>query len=69
MQKKTFQIADMHCSSCAMRLESIEDELEGVRSVRASYQKARMEVEFDETVVTEAMIVEAVKEKGYQVVV
>jgi len=67
MIKKTFSIADMHCTACAMRLESIEDELEGVRSVRASYQKARMEVEFDETRVTEAMIVEAVKEKGYQV--
>lgn len=69
MVKKTYKIADMHCTACAMRLESIEDELAGVRSVRASYQKARMEVEFDETVVTEAMIVEAVKEKGYQVVV
>lgn len=68
MQKKTFQIADMHCTACAMRLESIEDELEGVRSVRASYQKTRMEVEFDETKVSEAAIVEAVKEKGYQVV-
>ncbi|MBN1372314.1 MAG: heavy-metal-associated domain-containing protein [Anaerolineaceae bacterium] len=69
MIKKTYKIADMHCSSCAMRLEVIEDELEGVRSVRASYQKARMEVEFDETKVSEAAIVEAVKDKGYRVVV
>ncbi len=69
MQKKVFQIPDMHCSSCVMRLEAIEDELEGVRSARASYQKARMEVEFDETKVSEAAIIEAVKKKGYQVVV
>ena len=68
MIKKTFQIADMHCSMCAMRIESIEDELEGVRSVKASYQKARMEVEFDEVRVTEEMIVAAVREKGYRVI-
>ena len=67
MVKKTFQIADMHCTACAMRIESIEDELEGVRLVKASYQKARMEVEFDETRVTEEQIIAAVKEKGYQV--
>ena len=67
MVKKVFEIADMHCTACAMRLEAIEDELEGVRSVRASYQKARMEVEFDETRVSEAAIIEAVKEKGYRV--
>ena len=67
MVKKTYQIADMHCSACAMRIESIEDDLEGVRSVKASYQKARMEVEFDETRVSEAAIMEAVKKKGYQV--
>lgn len=68
MIKKTFQIADMHCSMCAMRIESIEDELEGVNSVKASYQKARMEVEFDETRVSEEIIVAAVREKGYCVV-
>lgn len=67
MIKKTFRIADMHCSMCAMTIESIEDELEGVRSVKASYQKARMEVEFDETRVTEEQIAAAVEEKGYRV--
>jgi copper chaperone CopZ len=67
MVKKTFQIADMHCSSCAMLLEGIEDELAGVRSVKASYRKGTLEVEFDETRVTDEMIVTAIQKKGYRV--
>lgn len=67
MQKKVFQIPDMHCSSCVMRLEAIEDELEGVRSARASYQKARMEVEYDEALISLPEIIAAIQEKGYQV--
>ena len=50
--KKTFQVLDMHCSNCAMRIESIEDELPGVKSVSASYQKGQVVVEYDEQQVT-----------------
>jgi copper chaperone CopZ len=66
--KKTFQVLDMHCSNCAMRIESIEDELIGVREVNASYHKQQVIIEFDETVVGEMQIIAAVKMKGYQAV-
>jgi copper chaperone CopZ len=36
--------------------------------VKASYQKAHMEVEYDETVVSEAQIIAAVKQKGYEAI-
>ena len=67
MIKKTFRITDMHCSSCPMRLEGIEDELPGIRNIRASYQKQNMEVEFDEKLVTEQQIMDAIKKLGYTV--
>jgi len=67
MIKKTFRIPDMHCSACVMKLEGIEDELDGVKRIHASYHKQQMEVEFDETKVSEAQIVERVKKKGYSV--
>ena len=67
MTKKVFMIRGMHCPSCVMRVESIEDDLPGIQRVKASYQKARMEVEYDETRVSETDIIAAVKQKGYEV--
>jgi copper chaperone CopZ len=66
MLKKTYKISDMHCPNCAMILESIEDKLPGIKEINASYKKAEMVIEFDETKVTEAQIIAAVEKKGYQ---
>ena len=65
MTKKTFRVEGMHCSSCPMEVESIEDDLPGIKQVSASYQKGNMVVEFDETRVSEAQIIAAVEKKGY----
>ena len=48
-----------------MKLESIEDELAGIKEINASYHKQQMIVEFDETVVSEEQIIAAAKRKGY----
>ncbi|MBN1887512.1 MAG: heavy-metal-associated domain-containing protein [Thermoflexales bacterium] len=67
MTKQIFQIPDMHCPACVMRLEGLEDELPGIKRVRASYQKQHMEVEYDHDLVTEAQIVAAIAKKGYTI--
>lgn len=66
MTKKTFKVLDMHCANCAMRIEGIEDELPGISDISASYHKQRVVVEYDESIVTDDQIIEAVKKKGYQ---
>jgi len=63
--KKTYTVSDMHCPNCAMRVEGIEDDLPGVKSVAASYKKGQMTVEFDEALVSDAQIIAAVQAKGY----
>ncbi len=68
MVKKTFSVPDMHCSNCSMKLESIEDELPGIKEINASYHKQQMVVEFDETKVNDEQIIAAAKKKGYQAV-
>jgi copper chaperone CopZ len=68
MIKKTFKVPDMSCINCAMKLESLEDILDGVKEINASYHKLQMTVEYDETKLTEEQIVAAVKKKGYQAV-
>lgn len=65
MIKKTFKVNDMSCTNCAMKLESLEDTLEGVKEINASYHRLEMVVEYDETKLTEAQIIAAVKKKGY----
>lgn len=65
MIKKTFNVPDMHCTNCSMKLESIEDELAGIKEIHASYHKQQMVVEYDETQVGEDEIIAAAKKKGY----
>ncbi|MDO8490823.1 MAG: cation transporter [Dehalococcoidia bacterium] len=69
MIKKTFKIPDMTCSNCAMKLESLEDVLDGVKEINASYHRLEMVIEFDESNLTDEQIIAAVKKKGYQAVV
>ena len=67
MIKEVFHVPDMHCSSCVMRLEGLEDYLPAVKRVKASYRKQQVEVEYDETILTSAEIVAAVRKLGYTV--
>lgn len=69
MIKKTFKVPDMSCTNCAMKLESLEDSLEGVKEINASYHKLEMVVEYDESKLTEEQIIAAVKKKGYTAVI
>jgi copper chaperone CopZ len=65
--KKTYSILNMHCANCAMTLESIEDDLPGIKEINASYHKGTLTVEFDEKQVSEAQILIEIKKKGYSV--
>lgn len=66
--KTTFSVPDMSCTNCAMKLESLEDDLDGVREVNASYHKLQMVVEYDDSKLTIAEIIASVKKKGYSAV-
>jgi copper chaperone CopZ len=66
MAKRTFRVPDMHCTACVMRLEGLEDELPGVKRVTASYRKQQMEVEYDETQVSDQQIIAAAQKHGYE---
>ena len=66
MVKKTFRVEGMHCSNCPMEVESIEDDLPGIKQITASYQKGQMVVEFDETKLSDEQIIASVEKRGYQ---
>jgi copper chaperone CopZ len=58
----------MTCSNCAMKLESLEDDLDGVKEINASYHRLEMVIEFDESKLNDEQIISAVKKKGYQAI-
>jgi copper chaperone CopZ len=60
MIRKTYSIPSMHCTSCVMTLEALEDELPGIEFIQASYQKQKLVIEFDESQVSEAEIRQAI---------
>jgi copper chaperone len=65
MTKQMFRVTDMHCPNCARAIEGLEDDLPGVHSVRASYQKQQVEVEYDEGQLNPGQIIMAIGELGY----
>ena len=65
MIKRTFKVSDMTCTNCAMKLESLEDVLDGVKEINASYHRLEMVIEYDESKLTTDQIIAAVKKKGY----
>ncbi len=65
MVKKVFRVFDMHCPNCAMKIEALEDDLPGVKQIVASYKKGEMVIEFDESLLSEAEILAAVRRVGY----
>jgi copper chaperone CopZ len=67
MMKQVIRVTDMHCTSCVMRIEGLEDDLPGMKRVKASYQKQRVEVEYDETKLSLPQIVAAIQKMGYTV--
>lgn len=53
----------MHCTSCAMVIES--DLMDAGVKAKCSYAREVLEVEFDEVLLTEGTIEEIVKKSGY----
>lgn len=63
--KRRFEIAGMHCTSCAITIDWEIEDLEGVAEARTSYADARTEVVFDPDRVSETAILEAIGRAGF----
>ena len=64
--KKKLKIEGMHCNSCVMNVEFDLEDVEGVKSAKASLVKQECEVEFDEEKIGEQIIIETIQKTGYQ---
>jgi len=65
MIKKTYKVTGMDCASCASLIElDLEDA--GVKA-SCSYPKETLEVEFDDSELSEKKIREVVSKSGYKI--
>ena len=55
----------MHCAACAHNIESVLNGTNGVKEATVNLASGTAIVEFDETVITQKELVEAVKDVGY----
>jgi sulfite exporter TauE/SafE/copper chaperone CopZ len=65
MKKITFNISELHCSSCKTLVESEVGDLPGVKKVIVLFEKGRAGVEYDETKIDLDKIFSKIKELGY----
>lgn len=66
--KHTFNVEGMTCAGCEAHVESEVNKLDGILSVKASYENANIEVEHDKTKTDLAAIRKAINRTGYKVV-
>lgn len=67
MQNITLNVQGMSCGHCVKAIEGSVGELEGVNQVNVKLDVALVDVSFDETQVTPAVIKETIEEQGYDV--
>ncbi|MBP7735341.1 MAG: heavy-metal-associated domain-containing protein [Spirochaetes bacterium] len=65
--KQVLLTPDMSCKHCKMTIENAVKGLRGVSNVNADPDTKKVEIDFDETLVTIDAIKRAIEEAGYEV--
>lgn len=67
MKKETYKIYGMHCASCAGTIERVLLKTAGVHSVTVNFASETTLIEFDENIISEAGLAQAVESVGYKI--
>ena len=63
--KQKFDVTGMTCSACSSRVEKCVRGLDGVQDVSVNLLTNSMQAEFDEKVISQDAIIDAVEHAGY----
>ena len=66
VKKVILKISGMHCTSCALDIDGMLEDTNGILSSNTNYAKSQTEVEFDKDKVSESKIAEIIKKVGYE---
>jgi copper chaperone CopZ len=65
MKTITLKLTDMRCTACAILLDTVLEELKGVKASKTSYAEQRIQVEYDEALVSPEQMFAVIKDEGY----
>ncbi len=69
MKQVIYPIEGMHCASCVQKIEQSIIKLIGVREVSVNIATEKMKIVYDETILSENMIIQTVVDAGYGVII
>ena len=65
MEKLELRIEGMHCGSCAVGIQMLASQMDGVKSAEVSYEEKKGVFELDPAKVKKEDLVKAIGELGY----
>ena len=65
--KKELKVKGMNCTSCAINVEKLVSELDGVKKASVNFATEKLVFEFDETLVNEKKVKSSVINAGYRI--
>jgi copper-(or silver)-translocating P-type ATPase len=68
MNKESMKISGMSCAACAQRVQKAVGNLEGVNEANVNFATEKLSVEYDNQIVSNESIIEAVVKAGYGVI-
>ena len=68
MKTVSISVTGMHCASCALIIEKLLLKINGVGSASVNFASLRAAVGYDETKVDPEVLIKAIEEAGYKVV-
>jgi copper ion binding protein len=68
MKKIELTIKGMHCKSCVVLVKEALTDVKGVKEANVDLPKNKAVVEFDEKLVKEKQLIDAIEKEGYKVV-
>ncbi|MGV8171211.1 MAG: heavy-metal-associated domain-containing protein [Candidatus Woesearchaeota archaeon] len=68
MKKAELKIKGMHCKSCVMLVKEALTDIKGVSEASVDLEKGKASVSYDEKLVKEKQLTDAIEKEGYKVV-
>jgi copper chaperone CopZ len=65
MKKIELKIKGMHCPSCSILVKEALTDIKGVNDASVDLKTAKAQVSFDEKLVKEKQLIDAVRKEGY----
>ena len=66
MKKTVLRISGMSCASCSSRIEKKLNEMDGVEKVTVNLATERAHIDYDEAIIDNEKLIEAVVNVGYE---